>query len=447
MGKIDILDQIRHGSWLLSLPQSIAEILRESENPNFSPEALSQIILRDPSLTARILRLANSSFYQRFSRTTTVHQAVQVLGITTVRCLALSTSIFRPDRVSKESGVDPTALFTDMLTVAATCQRLATRIGMKATEEAMIAGLLQHVGIMFFLHHHPKEYASVLSGTAPGESFIDAERSQFGTDHAEVGYVLAMQWKLPAFVAESIRDHHALPSPDRSNQIACISALAAACMPDSLSKYVAEYESRSNRIALLSQSLGLTVREVSDLCADVQVDTLQISKGMELDLGSVEQMLSRSNREIWRTYLMIENLFKDRQELSKRLLDEERMRGALEEKTVAMATLSHYINNATMSIYGRSQIVRMLLQKGRTDELADRLPGMLDIIDKSIRRIEAVITEMKEISPMDEREFLQSSSALNMDDRIARRMDRLASDSGLCLPEEAESGIARLTPR
>ncbi len=96
MKKISIVDQIRRDSDLLSLPQVLSEVLKEVGKEDFSANKLADIILKDPSLTSRVLKMSNSSFYQRFAEIKTVHQAISVLGATTVKCLALSTSVFRP---------------------------------------------------------------------------------------------------------------------------------------------------------------------------------------------------------------------------------------------------------------------------------------------------------------------------------------------------------------
>ena len=100
-----MIEQIRRDNNLLSLPQVLSEVLKEAGKEDFSADKLAKIILKDPSLTSRILKLSNSSFYHRFSEITTVHQAISVLGVTTVKCMTLSSSIFHPEKIAAESGV------------------------------------------------------------------------------------------------------------------------------------------------------------------------------------------------------------------------------------------------------------------------------------------------------------------------------------------------------
>ena len=142
-------------------------------------------------------------------------------------------------------------------------------------------------------------------------------------------------------------------------------------------------------------------------------------------------MLTKANEEIWKSYLTIENLFKERTELSQKLLKEERAKGAEELKNITMATLSHYLNNAVMIIYGRSQLLRMLSNKGDIQKLTDGLDGYLDVMDNAVRKIVAVIEEMKEISPLDATKYNKMTKALDLDNLINKRMSQNEGSNGI----------------
>ncbi|MEW5795689.1 MAG: HDOD domain-containing protein [Candidatus Zixiibacteriota bacterium] len=439
MDKMTILSQVRQGRDLLSLPQALAEILKQVDNPDFGSEQLARIILKDPPLTAKILKMANSSMYRRYSRVSNVHQAVQTLGAVTVKCLALSSSVFHPEQIKADSGIDPQRYFENVLTVAAACEKIAGAIGHRSTEEAFIAGLLHDMGTLLFLHHYPKEYRRVAEGRHHGVAgVVETERRVFGTDHCEVGHLLATRWRLPEYVALAIRDHHSTHAAESGNPIPRIVRLATLMVDQSLTGHILDLETRLPAITESARALGLAKDKVDAISVSLMSTTVATAEYLEVDIGNVESILSRANKEIWRTYFMVENLFKERQELTQRLLQQERARGASETKTIAMATLSHYINNAAMAIYGRSQMLRLQLKKGEKDALLAKLPGGLDVMDAAVKKIVAVLAEMREISPIDETEFLSTSRAMNMDDRIQRRLRELDRETGLVLPEEAE---------
>jgi len=437
MAKFDIVKEVRGNSDLLSLPQALGELLREMDKPDFSSETLAGIILKDPSLTGRILKMANSSFYQRFSEIRTVHQAVQLLGVTTVKCLALSSSIFRPQEIEATSGIDAKEYFSKILTVAAASEKLAQKVSYEAPEEAFIAGLLQDIGTMFFFHHHPKEYRRIVSKQTKAMSLLEAETNVFGIDHCEVGYHLATKWRLPQQIVDAIRSHHTPGDPDE-HPITNILRLATLMTTDTSSGYDSDIEQRIGRVNQVADCLSLSKDDVDIISFSLLSWTATVAEYLGIDIGDNEEILARANREIWHTYLMVENLFKERQELSQKLLLEERAKGAAESKHIAVATLSHYLNNAAMAIYGHSQLMRMQINRGREQELIEKMPSTLDVIDKSIRKIVAVLAEIKEISPIDQVKFLSTSKAMNIDDRIEKRLLRMQNEPGLILPEETD---------
>ncbi|UCD64047.1 MAG: HDOD domain-containing protein [Candidatus Zixiibacteriota bacterium] len=429
MLNVPIIDQVRKDNNLLSLPQVLSEVLREVGKENFNADTLARIILKDPSLTSRVLKMSNSSFYQRYAEIKTVHQAIAVLGVTTVKCLVLSSSVFHPEKIASESGVDPSEFFIYVLSVAAGCKKIAEEISYTSTEEAFIAGLLHDVGILFFLNRYPREYRQIISRQVTADSLVDVERQLFGVDHAEIGYHMAQSWHLPEEISSAVSGHHGGPVDGAENVLQNIVRLAVLLTKDRFSGYELDLEDRLTRIGALTDKLSMKKEQVDEISSSLLSETFQIAEYLGVDIGSIEEMLTTANQEIWRTYLLVENLFKERQELSQSLLQQERARGAIESKNIAMATLSHYLNNAVMAIYGRSQIIRMMLARGQGDRVLQQLPDDLQKIDLSVKKIVAVLEEMKEVSPVDQQRFDSLSRAMNMDDRIKKRLDKLADDN------------------
>ena len=428
MSKIDVIDRIQKSSDLLSLPQAISELLTEMEKPDFSPGMLSTIILKDPGLTGKILKMANSSFYQRFGAIRTVKQAVNVLGLTTVKMMALSSSVLNPERLKKNTGLDPKAFFSNVLTAAAAAEKIARAIEYKAPEEAFIGGLLHDIGIILFLHHYPEEYRKVINKEIKVRTLIDAEREIFNTDHAEIGYHLALKWHLPENLAEAIRDHHNYYTPIQDNTLTNIILLATLITEGDSLSYSIELEERLRYVSKIARMIGLSKDKMDEISTSVMSEIVSIAEFMGIDIGDINDMLIRANKEIWKTYLVVENLFQQRQEMSAKLLHEERAKGAVESKNIAIATLSHYVNNATMAIYGRTQLISKFLAEGQNERLIGMLKDSIIIMEKSILKISAVLAEIKEISPIDDIEFYEMSQAMKVDDRIEKRMQQMLEE-------------------
>ena len=423
-----IIAQIQREENLLSLPQTLAEILKEVEKENVSTESICKIIKNDPALTSRILKMSNSTFYQRFSKTTTVHQAVSVLGITTVVCLALSSSVFRPEIIAKEAGINTTNFYTYILSVATCCERIAKELSLKASEEAFIIGLLNDVGMLFFLHHYPEQFKKVLNKKAECKSLAEAERAVFGIDHYEVSSLLVHRWKLPETIADSVGLQASNKSSEHVIKLQYILRLSMLMNSDRYSGFESTLEERLGEISRVSAVLNLTKQQLDNISTQLMSGTIEIAEHFGVDIGSVEELLIKANQEIWKAYLTIEHLFKVRQELSQQILKQEHERGALESENSSMATLFHYVNNSSMVIYGRSQMMRLNHKNGKTEKILENLERDLDAIDRSIQKIVAVLEEVKEITTSDHDKLSGSTDAINLDEKLTQRVGKMSRD-------------------
>ncbi len=437
-----IIDQIKRNDKILSLPQVLLEILDNIEKDDFSADELSKIILKDPSLTGRVLKLANSSFYHRVQKIKTVQQAISMVGMVTVKCMALSSSVLDPSKIERESGINPKCFFTFVLSIAGASEEIAKSLKFKSVEEAFIAGLLADIGVLFFLHHYPKEYKRIIKNKISAEDLLEAERKVLGIDHAEVGYHLAQVWGLPTYIINSIRDHHDLDDISEKDPLTNIIKLATLLSTDQYSDFDSQIIGRIDKINSVSKALGISKEKINEITFSLLPKTIEIAEYLGVDIGNTNEILAKANEEIWKSYLTIDNLFKERAELSQKLLLEERAKGAEELKNITMATLSHYLNNAVMVIFGKSQLLRMHHKKGDNQFLIDNMGKSLDVMDKSVRKIVAVIEEMKEISPIDVKKFHSLSNALNIDDLIEKRMSDIeGSEEGSDLVYQVEKSV------
>lgn len=423
-----IIAQINDDSNLLSMPQSLYQILHEVDKENFSPQKLAEIIKTDPALTARILSLANSTFYQRFSRTTTVSQAVSVLGVSTVKCLALSTTVLKPELIEKNSGLNPKEFFTYVLLNAATAECLARELKLKASEEMFIIGLLNDIGLIFLVHHYPSEYRQVLSLKGKADSLCSAEIEILGIDHYEISHLLAKKWRLPEEMANSIGCQTIENPSERVKKMQATINLASLMNPNNFSGFESTLEDRLSEVNQAADNLSLSREQLDSVSGKLMSSTIEAAENLGVDIGSIEDLLAKANQEIWKAYSTIDQLFKIRQDLNDKLFKEERYRGVLELKNSAMATLFHYINNSIMAVYGRSQIMRQHHQSGQSEIVLKDLDKDLNIIDKSIQKIVAVLEEVKEISQFEQDKLTGSTEAMNLDERINERISKMEKE-------------------
>ena len=174
--------------------------LRDGE---VSVDALATIVNNDPALCAKVLQLANSSF---FSRTATpivqARQAISRIGTNVLRSVALGTSLFR-----EGAGADAREI-ESLQRRAFEAAELALYLTATsaAREEAFTGALLCDVGISALASLAPQA-ERILEGTSAER--LARERLAFGATHAEIGAHLLDLWGLPLSIVEAAETHHA----------------------------------------------------------------------------------------------------------------------------------------------------------------------------------------------------------------------------------------------
>lgn len=210
---------------LPALPTVVAELLASFGNEDVDIALLAQQISHDQALTARLLRVANSSFYGLQSRISTINEAVVVLGFRAVRSMVLAvgvSGVFRPEHCP---GFDPHAYVRHSVGVGLAARALAQATG-RNPELAFTGGILHDIGELVLATCFPEQYAKVLAYRAQHDcTLVEAERDIIGLDHAVVGGLLADAWRFPASLRSAVADHHA-PSAATAVSLADLMHLA-----------------------------------------------------------------------------------------------------------------------------------------------------------------------------------------------------------------------------
>ena len=170
---------------------------------------ISRIISTDAVLAAKILKLVNSSFYGFASKITTVEHAIRILGLNTVKSLALSFSLITGFPEAKAKGLNYTQFWKDSLIGAVSAKLLAEKVQRSFSADAFFMGLLQNVGSMILACNLPDQYYLVVSEAEKDrEGWHRAESQIFGFNHMEMGEYLANTWGLPENFYMPIGYHH-----------------------------------------------------------------------------------------------------------------------------------------------------------------------------------------------------------------------------------------------
>lgn len=183
------------------------ELLELLNQPSVDYMALERAGVREPTLVARVLRLANSPFFGVSGLVATFREACLVLGSRSLRQVVLAMSVM--DQLAVDTKLmELRRVWRHALAVAAIAHHLATLRKIDA-EQAFTAGLLHDVGKLALAAFFSAPYAEVLASTQQhGCSLAEAEREHLGFDHGVVGGKLARKWHLPEPLVLAIGLHH-----------------------------------------------------------------------------------------------------------------------------------------------------------------------------------------------------------------------------------------------
>ena len=189
------------------IPEVVLSILRELNSDTSSARSIATMIARDASLTAALLRLANSAAFSPAQPISSVAHAVSFVGYSAVRAQILR---LRLDKLVGPAMSSPEAeeLWTHALVVSHVAEVMARRFKVDRGYCSTV-GLLHDLGKLVILRTRSDE-AAALSIPGPGdESRLGRERRILGADHAAIGAHVAARWGLPSTIVEAIRYHHA----------------------------------------------------------------------------------------------------------------------------------------------------------------------------------------------------------------------------------------------
>ncbi len=193
---------------LPTISKVVQEVIESFNNDRVSVEEISQKLAADQVLSAKILRLANSSYYHVSRSIGTVDDAVLMLGFMTVRTLVVSTGL--TGGFKNVAGFDLKKFWRYSMHTAVVAKWLAKQKKVNS-DFAFTVGMMHAIGQLVMHAAMPEKMLEVdkIAGPLDARRF-DVESNSFGYNFADVGAELAVRWKFPNEFAVAIR---AFPHP------------------------------------------------------------------------------------------------------------------------------------------------------------------------------------------------------------------------------------------
>lgn len=202
---------------LPSFPTLYVEVMKELNNTEPSVENIAGIIARDPGMTVKMLQIVNSAAIGLSRKVGSPFEAVQFLGLGTVRSLVLSSHIFSCFERTNLEGFSVTQLWDHgMKTSRIACMIMQYEQAEPSdVEDAYIAGMLHDIGKLMLADAMPEEFQKALALAAERNVHLyETELEIFGATHAGVAAYLFGLWGLPASIVEAVAFHHAPTASD-----------------------------------------------------------------------------------------------------------------------------------------------------------------------------------------------------------------------------------------
>ena len=214
---------------LPSIPKLVQELLQALDDPNADAGKIGAKLQLDQALTAKVLRLANSSFYGGTRKVSMVNDAVVLLGVDALRTMVAAGGVVAAFKAPE--GFDLKAFWRKSFMVAGLCRWLVRRGKLRSlnAETAFTAGLMHDIGSLLMQTLDAERMREVEAAVAAGAPRGDTEQMILGYTSVEIGGALARHWHFPDALCEAVVNQAAPMAAKVPNEYAGVVHVARTC--------------------------------------------------------------------------------------------------------------------------------------------------------------------------------------------------------------------------
>jgi putative nucleotidyltransferase with HDIG domain len=215
------------------MPQAAQRAFELSVKPAADARAFVEVIESDESLSSRVIKIANSAFFDRGKKSSTVEEAVIVIGLAELRALlsaATLAELFPSTHPSRK------ILWEHDIAVALYARTIAERVAPEISGVAFMGGLMHDIGKLLLLQRDSELFSELLKISADQEiSSVEAEEQKLLFSHCDIGMFIAERWNFSEELKRIIANHHRGDTNDIAAEIVkCADALVHLSPPYSV---------------------------------------------------------------------------------------------------------------------------------------------------------------------------------------------------------------------
>ena len=297
-----VLDRVLKSPRLPSLPTIALDVIDLVQQKDVNIKQIAHTISHDPALSSKILKTVNSSFYGQAHSISTISHAMVVLGLNSVKTLALGFSLFPNLKESGGDGWDSVAFWKRSLCAAAGGRLLAKHVSLVQQEEAFLGGLLQDLGMLAMHQALGDEYHQIVvaAGTDHRKLWKVGERSACKTDHQKIGGAGRLTGTCPR--CWSSRSSSTKTSSGAPRRLAAADPLRRVGRPHGgrIRRPIAG-RSPGHLLPAWQECFNLSREPAENLLKGINTATLEMRRLFDLPAGEIEnpdQILARANEAL-----------------------------------------------------------------------------------------------------------------------------------------------------
>jgi diguanylate cyclase (GGDEF)-like protein len=241
-------------------PSRVAtEIIALARDPDIEMAKVAQAVGRDPAMTAKILRIANSAFYAQRRPSQNLRQALVIIGLNAALTLALSFSLVSSMRALRPVGIDYPRFWRRALLSATAARAFGESAKVGHAEDIFLAALLQDMAVLA-LDRASRDFYGKLPQPSSHADWIAYEVAQLGRDHASFSEMLLKAWNLPDRICKTVGASHEpqllAATSDEGRFARCValgSDLAEAVVVKDRARLVADLAKRADSLLGMDQ--------------------------------------------------------------------------------------------------------------------------------------------------------------------------------------------------
>ncbi len=381
--KEEVLAKVIEGGSLPTLSTVASTLINITGKEETTIYDITRLIAQDVSLSTKILKVVNSSFYNFPNEVGTIQQAVAILGTNAVRSLVLSFSFLNMERPRHGVGFSYEQFWEESLAAAVASKLIMAKVSDQDPEDAFTVSLLQNLGKLILACAFKEQYDALLEESEGSEQrLLELEEERLGASHAYIGAEAARIWNFPESLRVPIGCHHDPASCDVKDpalktvvQVVHLAALCANIMYSGKPiDYHAPFRERARKM------FRLDAKAIDDILARVDVEVAKAADYFGLKIkgtASIPELLQQANIELSLLNMSYEQM---NRELVQAKMKLEKLTAELEEKNAYLEGIANL--DGLTEIYNHRFFQEFLDRElSRSQRLGSQLSLVLSDID------------------------------------------------------------------